>query len=249
MLEANLLTLYPGRGTEIFKSPEVTLYLGTEDNDRIHSKPIHIDQSDLIDGLGGIDTVVFNGNIGDFSLMREGNEYWSIKSNLTGGTTYTNNVERLRFNDVDVAVDFNGNTGQVYRMYKAVLGREPDESGLTHWIDYMDKGGNVFGMADSFLGSEEFNSKFWGARPDSAKTLISLLYESTQHKGHDPVGTEYWLDQINSGESTLAEVVVGFSESFHHKVALVGVQNTGIIYDPHREPIVCFEEQGLPAVE
>jgi serralysin len=39
-----------------------------------------------------------------------------------------------------VAIDIDGTAGQLYRLYSAALGREPDEVGMGYWISRMDNG-------------------------------------------------------------------------------------------------------------
>jgi len=42
-------------------------------------------------------------------------------------------------------------------MYKTFLGRDPEDEGLTFWMDSMDKGMTKDQLFDSFVDSKEFS--------------------------------------------------------------------------------------------
>jgi len=49
------------------------------------------------------------------------------------------------------------------------------------------------------------------------QTFISHLYEEVLDREPDPIGMNYWIGQLNSGDETRYEVLLGFTESAEHK--------------------------------
>jgi Ca2+-binding RTX toxin-like protein len=76
---------------------------------------------DTIDGDAGIDQAVYTENFTDVSLVKSGNDW-----NITSGTdidTLTN-IERLKFNDKHIALDLDGNAGQIIKLLGLILGKD-----------------------------------------------------------------------------------------------------------------------------
>ena len=110
---------------------------------------------------------------------------------------------------VDAAHD--GVTAQVYRIYEATLGRAPDVGGLTDWTGRLI--GGVQGLqdiADRFIASAEFQSRY-GNTTDAE--FITLLYHNVLGRAPDAGSFAIWVDRLDSGSWSRAEVVLGFSES------------------------------------
>lgn len=132
------------------------------------------------------------------------------------------NIERLSFLDTDFALDTgeNENAGMAYRLYKAAFDRTPDDSGLNHWIIQLDTGMVLGGISESFIASDEFK-ELYGNAP-SSQDFVGSLYQNVLGRGGDAQGIAYWVSSLDSGISTQAEVLAGFSES-QENIQLVGV--------------------------
>ncbi|HEY8050219.1 MAG TPA: hypothetical protein VIE63_13670, partial [Ramlibacter sp.] len=79
--------------------------------------------NDTINGGAGTDTAVFSGTHTDYHFTQAGSAL-----TVTGpdGTDQLNSVERLQFDDGNLAFDFNGTAGEAYRLYQAAFNRVPD---------------------------------------------------------------------------------------------------------------------------
>lgn len=134
------------------------------------------------------------------------------------GTDNLKEVERLEFSDTMVGLDVGAgqNTGQVYRLYLTVLGRNPqaDAVGCGFWIDKLDDGAlTAKQMVGSFLNSTEFTTRF-GSIASSNESFVNLMYMNLLGRdGHPDSGFNFWLNVLDNKFATREEVVVGFMDS------------------------------------
>lgn len=112
----------------------------------------------------------------------------------------------------EFAVAFSGHvSNQVYRLYQATLGREPDAGGHANWAQRLFEGELTLPQAAAgFVGSREFQNVYGSL---SNTDFVTLLYNNVLDRAPDSGGLASWSGQLNGGTSTRAEVVVGFSES------------------------------------
>jgi hypothetical protein len=102
--------------------------------------------NDTLDGGAGIDVAVLD--VDKKNIQRRYDKpsgKWIVES-TTEGRDELVNVERIKLTDKSLALDIDGNAGQVYRVYKAVFNRDPmagDFSGLGYWIKQADTGMNI----------------------------------------------------------------------------------------------------------
>jgi len=76
---------------------------------------------DTIDGDAGIDQAVYTENFTDVSLVKSGT-VWNITSGADKDTL--GNIERLKFNDKHIALDLDGNAGQIIKLLGLLLGKD-----------------------------------------------------------------------------------------------------------------------------
>ena len=200
--------------------PSGHVFIGTSANDTFTTTA----GSDTIDGAGGIDTVVFTGTRADHTLTRT-TPGWTISS-ATDGSDTLQNVERLQFSDMVLALDINGNAGQAYRIYQAAFNRTPDKGGLSYWVGRMDSGTSLDRVAAEFIGSQEFQMQY-GSNPSNAN-FLTTLYQNILKRAPDQGGYDWWLGQLNSGQVTKVSVLAGFSESAENQQGVIGVIQNGI---------------------
>ncbi len=103
--------------------------------------------------------------------------------------------------------------GEIYRLYGAALGRQPDPGGFAGWDDSLASGQTLATITADFVNSAEFQS-LYGALDDTR--FVTLLYGAVLHRAPDPAGLAGWLDSLGSGASR-ASVVDGFSASAEYK--------------------------------
>ena len=187
---------------------------------------------DILDGDTGVDTAFYSGAKANFTITRTAAGY-TIKDNTVGGGTDTlTNVERLQFSDKMVALDIDGNAGQVYRTYQAAFDRKPDSGGLGDWIFAMDNNGlSLRDVASGFIASAEFKA-LYGANPTTTE-LVTRLYNNVLHRAPEQAGFDYWANQINARYQTVNQVLTGFSESPENQTQVIGSIQNGFEYTQH----------------
>ena len=186
--------------------------------------------NDVIDGGGGVDTAVFVGARANYTVT-SGAGGLTVKDNTgVDGTDVLANVERLHFANADVAFDVNGNAGIAYRIYQAAFDRVPDAAGLGYWIKQMDNGTDRFDVARWFMAGAEAQS-IYGANPSNT-TALTLFYNHVLHRAADTAGYNYWLNILDTGVASQAEVLASFAESAENQAALIGVMQNGMTYTP-----------------
>jgi hypothetical protein len=182
---------------------------------------------DFFDGRSGIDFALYNSPLREISvsIASTGAEIFD-QNNPANVTDYLTNVERLRFTDTTIALDINGNAGQAYRLYQAALDRTPDERGLAGWIKFMDEGGALTTMAQQFIDSQEFRTKY-GALDN--RNFVNQLYLNVLDRNGEAAGITGWVNGLANG-LTRADVLKGFSESSENQANVIGQIKNGIPY-------------------
>lgn len=180
---------------------------------------------DTVDGGLGLDTVNFAGKRTDYAIARTSKGF-----TVTSATSLDtiSNVERLHFDNGDVALDINGNAGQLFRLYQAIFNRKPDLSGLGWWLDAVDRGVSMESVAESFIKSDEF-TRMYGANATNTD-LLTKIYQYALHRTPDKDGFAFWLDVLDNHKASLGSVLMGFSESQENYAQVIGSIQNGIAY-------------------
>lgn len=147
-------------------------------------------------------TPLIVGDAADTSLLRGGNGNQVISDE---GATVTDDGNREDIIE----------TGQVFRLYGATLGRLPDPDGLMDWVDRLKvDGAELVNIIPGFLRGQEFENRY-GANPTDTQ-FVELLYQNVLGRAPDAGGRAAWEARLDSGSSR-AEVVRGFSESAEYR--------------------------------
>jgi hypothetical protein len=201
---------------------------GTANNDVI--KVTAANGSHAIDGGAGRDTAVIAGKFADYKVVKETWGYGVTDKVGSGGHDSLINVERLQFNDVNVALDIDGPAGQVYRLYKAAFDREPDPQ-INYWIDRVDHGLQLEDMAKEFMTNQPEWDKMYGKNPSNADFLTNL-YAHVLHRGPDGEGYAFWLNALDTKIATREHLLAFFSESPENQLQVIGEIQNGFTYTP-----------------
>ena len=183
--------------------------------------------NELIDGLGGRDTLVLAGARAGYTVSAAGSGF-TVRDNAgSGGTDTLAGIERLRFDDANVALDIAGVGGQTYRLYQAAFNRTPDLGGLGYWMGEGDRGMALATVASNFVGSAEF-VKAYGPLDDSQ--FVTQLYANVLQRAPDSAGLAYHVDLLVRGITGRNDTLVSFSESAENQAALIGQMGNGFAY-------------------
>jgi hypothetical protein len=183
---------------------------------------------DSIDGGAGLDLLQLSGQRAGYTVTLNGTT--GVVNDANGNTITLANVERIQFGDAMVALDINGNAGQVYRLYQAAFNRAPDSGGLGFWIGAMDKGMGLTDIAAGFVNSAEFQAMY-GTNPTNT-SIATTMYMNVLHRTPDSGGLAFWVGLLDNHQANVAEVLTGFSESAENQQNVIGVIGNGFPYTP-----------------
>jgi hypothetical protein len=199
---------------------------GTSGNDIITARA----GNEEISGGAGIDTVVYAGVRADFTSLHEADVAFIVDNKGNGGTDTLMGIERVKFSDMSLAFDVAGTAGQGYRLYQAAFDRTPDLGGLGYWISAMDHGASLHSVAEQFVGSAEFKSLYGSNATNDV--VLKAYYQNVLHRPADEAGYKFWLNALDTGAVSLADMLIQFSESAENQAAVIGTIQNGIAYQP-----------------
>ena len=111
--------------------------------------------------------------------------------------------------------------GFVYRMYKVVLGREPDTAGLNYWVNALNSGSQAAGnIVDAFFNSGEYQG-----RGNSNDKIVRDCYQAMLSRTPDSEGLAWWKNRLDIGMTSQA-ICAGFvgSDEFRKLSSFYGIQ-------------------------
>lgn len=175
-----------------------------------------------------VQPVVFSGVIANYTVTRTEAGY--VVADTTGAEAPRTvaATARLRFADMSLAFDAEGNPGQAYRLYRAAFAREPDAAGLGYWLGVLDQGTYLLGMAEGFTASSEFKTLYANAATN--RDIIAQYYVNVLKRPGEPAGLDYWAGILDTKQDTLAGVLRNFSEGPENKSGTAAAIAAGIRY-------------------
>lgn len=100
------------------------------------------------------------------------------------------------------------NRDWVTDLYREILLREPDPSGLDHWAGKADAGVSHIVIAADFYGSLE-----------SRRTRVTGLYASLLGRSPDAGGLSQWADRLTNGRDLELAVMLASSAEYYQRAA------------------------------
>ncbi len=183
--------------------------------------------AESVDGGAGLDILVYASARSGFEVVIDQGRAVVSSRAVPADVDELAGIERLSFSDGILAIDVGAGeiSGSAYRLYQAAFARQPDIAGLKYWIDRMDSGMTLQGVANSFAQSAEF-SNLYGALP-SDEVLITGYYLNVLGRTPDAAGFAYWADEMSSGLGA-SGMLASFSESQENQIKLSGLLEHGI---------------------
>lgn len=163
-------------------------------------------------GVGELD---LQGSRSDYTILQTANSI-AVTDNVAnrdGTQTLLDIQQRIKFQDGSLVFDVTNNTGNalVYRIYKAAFARTPDEGGFRFWVDQHNVNGLDFNsMASAFRTSDEFRQKYGDLTNND---YVTKLYSNVLGRTPDSDGLSWWQNQLNSGNASRDQVLIGFAGS------------------------------------
>jgi hypothetical protein len=196
--------------------------------------------NDIISGFTGIDTAVYRGArrdyavkmgaaplaVTDLTLDSTAMTVTDSAADRDGSDTLLQ-VERLKFSDMSLAFDLDGNAGFAARLLGAVFGASTvaNKEYVGIALDYLDTGSSFTSLAQLAL-----NVKLGTGASNAA--VVDLLFDNLF--GHPPSGEEreLYANAIASGTFTQASLAAAAAMTTDNgvNVDLVGLELTGLAY-------------------
>lgn len=186
--------------------------------------------SDVIDGGAGIDLASYAGTIELFglSLLSEG---WLLRDStgVEGADTLIG-VERLRFADGHVALDLDGNAGEVAKILGAVFGADSV-------YDHPEYVGIGLSLIDGGMSVPDLTQLALEARlgtQASPAAVVNLLYFNLVGVQPPSADLQYFVGLLDSRQMTATELAHMAAELDLNlaNIDLVGLSEGGLFYEP-----------------
>ncbi len=181
---------------------------------------------------GNAASVLFNSN-GELYRWRTSDELTYLQTSgasplgrprdasLSGATLLTSRgtgdtiLELIDLNGPEIRIIARGSlegpqlSGQIRRLYRAYLDREPESTGLSYWSKFRAGGTPLSAISAQFAASTEFENTY-GILSDGG--FVDLVYANVLGRSPDANGRTFWLGQLQAGMSR-GSLMIGFSES------------------------------------
>jgi hypothetical protein len=190
--------------------------------------------NDFLDGGSGVDTASFAAGRQRFTLTVEATRDWRVLDSSGGlGSDFVRNVERLRFNDGNTALDLapTDSAGQALMLIGAVLGKDLVLSKrplIGTVIDLFDQGYTVQQLAGALM-----RLPIWAGTLTATNSSSDIAsYLLTRVNGKAPTATEL-ADAVKSIDTDVQGTFLAnlaLTQANIAQVDLVGLSKTGFDY-------------------
>ncbi|ATQ73198.1 hypothetical protein CR152_00750 [Massilia violaceinigra] len=171
-----------------------------------------------INGGSGVDTVGFAGLRADYNITTGAGGYAVLpKSGAIGGLKLLSNIERFKFSDSTVNVEYDS---VVQALYVAYFGRAADHAGMQSFQDQLAKLGaprDIAGISaayntnpglhkliDSFSASAESDALY----PDGTGAFVEAVFKNVLGRSPAEAGLAFWSEAIDSGALSRANAAM-----------------------------------------
>lgn len=113
---------------------------------------------------------------------------------------------------------------QITQLYTSYFDRAADSAGFDFWMNQINSGASLLGIAYSFSRSDEYQSIYGGL---SNQALINTIYDNMFNRAPDVEGNAYWLAQLESGQ-TSGDLIVNIISGAQGN-DLLTLENTAIV--------------------
>jgi hypothetical protein len=190
--------------------------------------------SDYLDGGEGLDVCVFTEAKSLFTLSVDSSEQWQVKQGSV--TDSLENVERLHFSDVNVALDLNGNAGFVAKLIGVLFG-----SDVVSNRQYV--GAGLYQLETVGLSQDELVAVALAAGGmvlENYETSIGFYSHLIANLWVNAVGSTTltmelaapYIEQLTDGSLSAVGIVNLAAETDYNKtqINLIGLESTGLEY-------------------
>ena len=189
-------------------TPPVITYAATRGADTFTARA----GNDVIDGMGGIDTLSLTGEQSQYTLTLSAGAIILTDRMGRDGTDTLISIERLDFqsgastlgNDLFEIDAFDGiatldpdDFAQIVELYIAYFNRAPDAVGLAFWGNAFADGLSMEEMAALFIDQDETRETYPGTMSNAA--FATAVYNNVLGRVPDADGFDFWVGLLEDG--------------------------------------------------
>jgi hypothetical protein len=181
--------------------------------------------SERFNGGPGIDQVSYELNKSAYEISKSGNLFVVTDNVGNGGVDVLSSIERLNFKDFKVALDLDGNAGDVVKIIGAVFGAgaiksHPEYVGIG--ISYRDGGMNASQLMAFALKAAGLSTN---------ENLVSQLWMNVMHQVGSQSDLQPFLQMLNTGTSPEALAMMAANSTQNlNSINFVGLSNSGVTF-------------------
>ena len=182
--------------------------------------------SDNIDGMTGIDTAVYDLDRGlAVVTFSSDDNVWNVGSE--SDIDSLKNIERLKFNDINVALDLDGNAGNTVKLLSALLGSEGASN-----PHYIGAGLNALDAGMTYESLMAAGLEFVLGSDPSSSEVINLFYKNLVGTNAPESILNEYTALLDQGTLTSSHLGIAVAEHTLNavNVNLVGLTETGVEY-------------------
>jgi hypothetical protein len=168
---------------------------------------------------------VYSGNRTGYSTSKTEKNLQVADKNSSDGIDTLTNIERLKFSDVSVALDLDGNAGKVAKLLGAVFGK----IALTN-KEYV---GVSLNLIDGGMGYQDLAALAVSVTKKTASTdICTLLWTNLFGKAPTPADIAPFKQMLDSGEISIGALTTLAADTSYNttNIDLVGLFRTGLEY-------------------
>jgi hypothetical protein len=187
---------------------------------------------DLIDGGAGLDWATYEGSRSQYEVgsLGSGEYRVAVLDDSSEGTDTLERVERLRFADINVALDLFGNAGTVAKILGAVFGKAAvaNEVYAGIGLHYIDGG-----MSYESLVLLAIEARLGAGASHAA--IVDLLYTNVVGLPPPDEDRNHFVGLLDAGEFSVAGlgVMAADIDINRNNIDLVGLSQQGLAYLPY----------------
>jgi len=195
--------------------------------------------ADIFTGFGGDDTLIgkedtdaakYLNNSAEYDIKKNIDGAWTIKQKNSGldGADVLINIERIKFSDISLALDLDGNAGITAKILGAVFGQESvlNKTYAGIGLSLLDGG-----MSYEALMQLAINAAL-GANAAKYTAVVDLLYENVVGFTPSTADETYFVGLLDSGAYSVSSIGIMAADTAINQanVGLVGLSQTGLEY-------------------
>jgi len=156
-------------------------------------------------GTSGIDTLHLDVNFADLTLTKGTGQWIATHKDIDDVVVVLKDVERLENNTKGIALDVDGDAGEIYALLATALGKDDVTPGLVGiGLHLKAQGKTDLELASILLNSDVYKQDALGT---SNETLVKQIYHNIFGTYPSFVDLMYWTNQLEKGVYTQASLL------------------------------------------